>query len=47
MKPWIIDGVLKINNSYLPLLNKTEADKRIMLNENSEELSLLGGVYLV
>jgi fructokinase len=47
MKPWVIDGVLKINNSYLPLLNKTDADKRIIFNENSEELSLLGGVYLI
>ena len=47
MKPQVIEGLLEINNSYLPLLNETHVNKRIILDENSDELSLLGGMYLL
>ena len=47
MKPQVIEGLLKINNSYLPLLNEAHVNKRIILDENSDELSLLGGMCLL
>jgi fructokinase len=47
MKRHLIDNLLRLNNSYLPVLNKKNIDQRLILNEASDDLSLLGGIRLL
>jgi len=37
----------KFNNSYLPALTEEAIDQRIILDENSDDLAFLGGIYLL
>ena len=45
MKHQLITYIEKINNSYLPVVNKKNFDQRLILNSNSDDLSLEGGMY--
>lgn len=45
MKYQLIRSLVKINNSYLPVVNKKNFDQRLILDSNSDDLSLEGGMY--
>tara|TARA_B100000795_G_scaffold259246_1_gene234072 strand:+ start:797 stop:1663 length:867 start_codon:yes stop_codon:yes gene_type:complete len=45
MKHQLITYIEKINNSYLPVVNKKNFDQRLILDSNSDDLSLEGGMY--
>lgn len=45
MKHQLITCIEKINNSYLPAVNKKDFDQRLILDSNSDGLSLEGGLY--
>jgi fructokinase len=47
MKSDLVDNLLRLNNSYLPVLNKKNLDQKLILDEVSEDLSLLGGLRLL
>jgi len=47
MKDQLINRLQRINNSYLPGLNAKDINRRLILNENSSELSMLGGMRLL
>lgn len=45
MKHQLITCLEKINNSYLPIVNKKNFDQRLILDSNSDDLSFEGGLY--
>jgi fructokinase len=45
MKHQLITYLEKINNSYLPVVNKKNFDQRLILDSNSDNLSFEGGLY--
>ena len=47
MKDQILDSLKKLGNAYLPILNKKDLEQRLILNDNSDDLSLLGGIYIL
>jgi len=47
MKYDLLNNLHRLNNSYLPVLDKKNLDQRLILNEASEDLSLLGGIRLL
>ena len=44
MKNQLIENLHGINNSYLPVLNKKDIHQRLILDESSDDLSLIGGI---
>jgi hypothetical protein len=47
MKNQLNTNLGKFNNSYLPALTEELIDQRKILDENSDDLAFLGGIYLL
>jgi len=47
MKTQLIENLVKINNSYLPVLNEKSIDQRLILDQGPDDLALSGGIHLL